>query len=38
MENGPTYPAWINQQPVKISADIEEIKSSDQLHWNSTGS
>ncbi len=37
-ESGPAYPAWINQQPVKISADFEEIKSSDQLHWNSTGS
>jgi crotonobetainyl-CoA:carnitine CoA-transferase CaiB-like acyl-CoA transferase len=37
-EHGPTYPAWINQQPVKISADFEEIESRDQLHWNSTGS
>jgi crotonobetainyl-CoA:carnitine CoA-transferase CaiB-like acyl-CoA transferase len=37
-EHGPTYPAWINQQPVKISADFEQIKSSAQLHWNSTGS
>ena len=37
-ENGPTYPAWINQQPVKISADFEQINSSDQLHWISTSS
>lgn len=37
-ENGPSYPAWINQQPVKISTDFEEIKSNDQLHWNSIGS
>ncbi|MDH3631679.1 MAG: CoA transferase [Gammaproteobacteria bacterium] len=34
-ENCPTYPAWINQQPVKTSADFEEIKSSDKLHWKS---
>jgi crotonobetainyl-CoA:carnitine CoA-transferase CaiB-like acyl-CoA transferase len=37
-EHGPTYPAWINQQPVKVSADFEEIESRDQLQWNSTGS
>ncbi len=37
-ENGPTYPAWINQQPVEISPDFEQIKSNDQLRWISTGS
>ncbi len=37
-KNGPNYPAWINQQPVKISADFEQINSSDQLHWSSTRS
>ena len=34
-DNGPTHPAWINQQPVKISANFEAIKSSAHLHWNS---
>ncbi len=36
--NGPTYPAWINQQPVKISPDFEQIESNDQPRWNSMGS
>ncbi|MBT8437044.1 MAG: CoA transferase [Gammaproteobacteria bacterium] len=34
-DNGPAFPAWINQQPVNISVDFEEIKSSDQLRWTS---
>ena len=35
-ESGPGYPAWINQQAVEVSAEIEQISSQDQLHWNST--
>jgi crotonobetainyl-CoA:carnitine CoA-transferase CaiB-like acyl-CoA transferase len=34
-ENGPGYPAWINQQPVEVSSEIEQITSQDQLRWNS---
>ena len=33
---GPTYPAWINQQAVKIVEDFEEVTTPDQLHWNSS--
>jgi crotonobetainyl-CoA:carnitine CoA-transferase CaiB-like acyl-CoA transferase len=33
---GPTYPAWINQQPVEISPQFEQLATSDQLRWNST--
>lgn len=33
-ENGPTYPAWINNQPVEITIEVEQIKSRHQLHWN----
>ena len=32
---GPTYPAWINQQPVETSPDFEQLTSHDQLRWNS---
>ena len=35
-ENGPTYPARINNQPVDITNEVEEITSRDQLCWNST--
>ena len=35
---GPTYPAWINQQAVKIDEDFEEVTTPDQLHWNSRAS
>ena len=34
-ENGPAYPAWINNQPVDITIEVEQITSRDQLHWNS---
>jgi len=34
-ENGPTYPAWVNNQPVDITIEVEEISSRDQLCWNS---
>jgi alpha-methylacyl-CoA racemase len=35
-QQGPTYPAWINQKPVEISPDLEQLTSSDQPRWNST--
>ena len=34
-ESGPTYPAWINNRPVDITMEVEEITSRDQLYWNS---
>jgi crotonobetainyl-CoA:carnitine CoA-transferase CaiB-like acyl-CoA transferase len=34
-ENGPGYPGWINQQPLEVSSEIEQITSQDQLRWNS---
>ena len=33
-ENGPTYPARINNQPVDITMEVEEITSRDRLCWN----
>ena len=34
-EHGPTCPAWINNQPVDITIEFEQITSRDQLRWNS---
>jgi alpha-methylacyl-CoA racemase len=34
-ENGPTYPAWINQQAVEISADFEQLAKGTAPHWHS---
>ena len=36
-ESGPSYPAWINQQPVEVSSEIEQITSREELRWNSAG-
>ena len=34
-DHGPNYPAWINNQPVDITIEVEQITSRDQLRWNS---
>jgi crotonobetainyl-CoA:carnitine CoA-transferase CaiB-like acyl-CoA transferase len=33
--DGPTHPVRINQQPVEITTEVEQITSPDQLRWNS---
>jgi alpha-methylacyl-CoA racemase len=30
---GPTYPVWIDHQPVEVSEDFETIATSRHLHW-----
>jgi crotonobetainyl-CoA:carnitine CoA-transferase CaiB-like acyl-CoA transferase len=35
-ENGPNYPAWIDQQALQLATGPEQISCADNLHWKST--
>ena len=36
-ENGPNYPAWIDQQVLKVATEPEQVGSTNDLNWKSTG-
>ena len=35
-ENGPNYPAWIDQQVLQVATEPEQVSSTGELHWKST--
>ncbi len=36
-ENGPNYPAWIDQQALQLATGLEQVSCADDLRWRSGG-